>query len=356
MLVIMSILCSVGNLVTSVSCKKKKALCIASTHSFLYVQTKAGSQWNYLQIPATERAKEFGLSILTFMILFNSFIPISLMVTMEIVKFVQSIMIDNDLDIYYAKTDTPAVARSSSLIEELGQVEYVFSDKTGTLTCNEMEFRECSIAGLSYATTADLDRPPQSENDANGQYSFEQLEKHLKTSEHNRIIHEFMTSLMTCHTVIPETVKESDDIVYQASSPDEAALVQGASHIFGYHFYARRPHTIHCKIQGQEVEFSILNVCEFNSTRKRMSIVLKDANGIKLYCKGADSVILERLAANDPFEKATLHHLEVQYHIGTKNKMEANHFCMRRSLRLRVFVRYVMQCARFHCKNTNVGL
>ncbi|CEP18116.1 hypothetical protein [Parasitella parasitica] len=290
MLVIMSILCSVGNLVTS---------------------TKAGDQWSYLQIPETERAREFGFCILTFMILFNSFIPISLMVTMEIVKFVQSIMIDNDLDIYYAKTDTPAVARSSSLIEELGQVEYVFSDKTGTLTCNEMEFRECSIAGLSYATTADPDRRPTSENDPKGQYSFEQLENHLEKSEHAHIIHEFLTSLMTCHTVIPEAVKDTDEIVYQASSPDEGALVQGASHIFKYHFYARRPHSIHCKIQGQDVEYHILNVCEFNSTRKRMSLVLKGPDGkIKLYCKGADSVILERLAPNDPFEEQTLHHLE----------------------------------------------
>ncbi|CAO0798073.1 unnamed protein product [Mucor circinelloides] len=272
MLVIMSILCSVGNLVTSM---------------------KAGDQWSYLQIPATERAREFGFCILTFMILFNSFIPISLMVTMEIVKFVQSIMIDNDLDIYYAKTDTPAVARSSSLIEELGQVE------------------ECSIAGLSYATTADPERRPTSDNDANGQYSFKQLEEHLKNSQHAHIIHEFMTSLMTCHTVIPEVVKDSDDIVYQASSPDEGALVQGASDIFKYHFYARRPHSIHCRIQDQNVEFDILNVCEFNSTRKRMSLVLKGPDGkIKLYCKGADSVILERLAPNDPFEQQTLHHLE----------------------------------------------
>lgn len=290
MLVIMSVLCSVGNLVTS---------------------TKAGDQWSYLQIPETERAKEFGFCILTFMILFNSFIPISLMVTMEIVKFVQSIMIDNDLDIYYAKTDTPAVARSSSLIEELGQVEYVFSDKTGTLTCNEMEFRECSIAGLSYATTANPERTPTSDNDSNGQYSFKQLEDHLQTSQHAHIIQEFMTSLMTCHTVIPETVKDSDDIVYQASSPDEGALVQGASQIFKYHFYARRPHSIQCRIQDQEVEFQILNVCEFNSTRKRMSLVLKGPDEkIKLYCKGADSVILERLAPNDPFEEQTLHHLE----------------------------------------------
>ena len=230
---------------------------------------------------------------------------------MEIVKFVQSVMIDNDLDIYYAKTDTPAVARSSSLIEELGQVAYVFSDKTGTLTCNEMEFRECSIAGLSYATKADPDRRPQSDHDVEGQYSFEQLEQHLLHSEQASIIHEFMTSLMTCHTVIPEV--NSEEIVYQASSPDEAALVQGASDLFGYQFYARRPHSINCRVKDKDVQYDILNVCEFNSTRKRMSLVLKDPQGkIKLYCKGADSVILERLASGNDFEEATLHHLEVK--------------------------------------------
>ncbi len=59
-------------------------------------------------------------------------------------------------------------------------------------------------------------------------------------------------------------------------------------------------------------EFQVLNVCEFNSTRKRMSTVIRGPDGrIKLYCKGADTVILERLSANQPFTDATLVHLEV---------------------------------------------
>ena len=133
------------------------------------------------------------------------------MVTMEIVKVVQATLIGSDLDIYYDKTDMPAIARSSGLIEELGQVEYVFSDKTGTLTCNQMEFRECSIAGLSYATKADPDRQPKSDNDSSGQYSFRQMETHLTTSMHANVIHEFLSSLMTCHTVIPETKEETGE-------------------------------------------------------------------------------------------------------------------------------------------------
>lgn len=50
---------------------------------------------------------------------------------MEIVKFQQAILINSDLDMYYAPTDTPALCRTSSLVEELGQIEYIFSDKTG---------------------------------------------------------------------------------------------------------------------------------------------------------------------------------------------------------------------------------
>ncbi|KAI8331922.1 hypothetical protein BC941DRAFT_359902 [Chlamydoabsidia padenii] len=294
MLVIMSVLCSVGNLVT---------------------MNNLGSKMDYIEIPGTlNKAREFGFNILTFMILFNSFIPISLMVTMEIVKFVQSTMIDNDLDIYYDKTDTPALARSSSLIEELGQIEYVFSDKTGTLTCNEMEFRECSIAGLTYANHANPDRQPTAASDysdSQAQYSFKQLEDHLKIAPQAPVIREFLTALMTCHTVIPEVDTASGNIIYQASSPDEAALVKGASSIFGYHFYARRPHSIHCTIQSAENEYQILNVCEFNSTRKRMSVVLRDPqNRIVLYCKGADTMILERLDPDCSYVDATLAHLE----------------------------------------------
>ncbi|KAL0135268.1 hypothetical protein V8B55DRAFT_1555346 [Mucor lusitanicus] len=290
MLVAMSILCSVGSYAIS---------------------KKDGDARDYMMIPDAELGKEFGLNILTFMILFNSFIPISLMVTMEIVKYIQAIMIDNDLDIYYEKTDTPAVARSSSLIEELGQVEYVFSDKTGTLTCNEMEFRQCSIGGLSYATLPDPDKRPTSDNDPNGQYSFQQLETHLDTSPDQYVINEFLTSLMTCHTVIPEMDQELGKVIYQASSPDEAALVNGASDVFGYQFTARKPHSITCLRKGVEEEYQILNVCEFNSTRKRMSVVLRGPDGrVKLYCKGADTVILERLSKDNPFVEPTLAHLE----------------------------------------------
>ena len=55
-----------------------------------------------------------------------------------------------DIDMYYEPTDTPAMARTSNLNEELGQVKYIFSDKTGTLTQNHMVFKKCSVAGVKY--------------------------------------------------------------------------------------------------------------------------------------------------------------------------------------------------------------
>ncbi|KAF9571213.1 hypothetical protein EC968_000861 [Mortierella alpina] len=84
---------------------------------------------------------------------------------MEVVKFWHAQLINADLDMYYEKTDTPALARTSSLVEELGQIEYMLSDKTGTLTCNEMDFRQCSIAGLAYADVVEERKQARVEND-----------------------------------------------------------------------------------------------------------------------------------------------------------------------------------------------
>lgn len=132
---------------------------------------------------------------------------------------------------YYAPTDTPALCRTSSLVEELGQIEYIFSDKTGTLTCNQMEFRQCSIGGIPYADIVE-------ESKRGEVFSFDQLRDNFANGhETSKVIEEFLTLLSTCHTVIPE--RKDEKITYQASSPDEAALVQGAD-VLGYTFTVRR--------------------------------------------------------------------------------------------------------------------
>ncbi|CAL1711189.1 unnamed protein product [Somion occarium] len=279
----------------------------------------SSQQWYLFESPSIGgRAKGFIEDILTFIILYNNLIPISLIVTMEVVKFQQAQLINTDLDMYYPKTDTPALCRTSSLVEELGQIEYVFSDKTGTLTCNEMEFRCCSIAGVAYAEVIDESKRGEDEDGKDGWRTFAQMKSILEgTSDpfldggsgsggpggEREIIQEFLALLAVCHTVIPED--RDGKIHYQASSPDEAALVAGAE-LLGYQF-----HSVFVNIQGASVEYEILNICEFNSTRKRMSTVVRGPDGrIKLFCKGADTVILERLSDKQPHTEKTLVHLE----------------------------------------------
>uniref|UniRef100_A0A0E0EXR4 Phospholipid-transporting ATPase n=1 Tax=Oryza meridionalis TaxID=40149 RepID=A0A0E0EXR4_9ORYZ len=93
------------------------------------------------------------LTMFTLITLYSTIIPISLYVSIEMIKFIQCTQfINNDLHMYHAESNTPALARTSNLNEELGQVEYIFSDKTGTLTRNLMEFFKCSIAGEIYGT------------------------------------------------------------------------------------------------------------------------------------------------------------------------------------------------------------
>lgn len=123
-------------------------------------------------------------------------------------------------------------------------------------------------------------------------------------------MHEFLTLLAVCHTVIPEKM-EDGTIIYHAASPDERALVYGAQK-FGYIFETRTPHHVEVDALGTTEKFEILNVLEFTSSRKRMSVITKNSKGeIKLYCKGADTVIFERLASNgQSFKELTLRHLE----------------------------------------------
>ncbi|KAF9205488.1 hypothetical protein BGZ59_000444 [Podila verticillata] len=287
------------------------AMSLASAVGNMVITNKNLAQLSYIEAKQSAWS-DFGLNILTFLILYNNLIPISLMVTMEVVKFWQAQLINSDLDMYYEKTDTPALARTSSLVEELGQIEYIFSDKTGTLTCNEMEFRQCSIGGLAYADVVEEGKQAHIEDGVEvGVHDFKQLDANLRNHPTSNVIDEFLTLLAVCHTVIPERQENNpNDIVYQASSPDEGALVEGAA-LMGYKFTTRRPRSVNITVGRHELEYEVLNVCEFNSTRKRMSTIVRGPDRkIKLYCKGADTVIMERLGSHNEFVDSTLQHLE----------------------------------------------
>lgn len=270
-----------------------------------------------LMIDPTKAWRLFPENILTYVILYNNLIPMSLLISMEIVKMSIGTLVSEDEDMYYEFNDTPATARTSSLMEELGQIDYVFSDKTGTLTCNMMEFKLLTIAGIAYADVVPDNKKPikDSEGKVSGWYDYKRLMDHEESGPTSHIVKEFLQLLAICHTVIPEASEEDPKkIVFQASSPDEAALVTGAQ-ILGYKFHTRRPKSVSYNRKGQDFEWEILNINEFNSTRKRMSAIVRSPDGkIKLYIKGADTVILERLAKeNNPYVDSTCALLEVNY-------------------------------------------
>uniref|UniRef100_A0A8C1UCD7 Phospholipid-transporting ATPase n=1 Tax=Cyprinus carpio TaxID=7962 RepID=A0A8C1UCD7_CYPCA len=246
-------------------------------------------------------AANFGLNFLTFIILFNNLIPISLLVTLEVIKFVQAFFINWDTDMLYEVSNTPAMARTSNLNEELGQVKYIFSDKTGTLTCNVMQFKKCTIAGVAYGHSSQSTE----ETGFNDPSLLENLQSNHPTAS---VIQEFMTMMAICHTAVPECI--DNKITFQAASPDEGALVRAAQNL-GFVFSGRTPDCVIVESHGKEEKYELLHVLEFTSTRKRMSVIMRTPSGkIRLYCKGADTVIYERLADSSKYKDITLKHLE----------------------------------------------
>ncbi|KAJ5427870.1 ATPase P-type K/Mg/Cd/Cu/Zn/Na/Ca/Na/H-transporter [Penicillium cf. griseofulvum] len=191
---------------------------------------------------------DLGPIFTSFLIMFNTMIPISLYVSMEIVKVAQMFLL-NDIDMYDQETDTPLEARTSTINEELGQVSYVFSDKTGTLTNNTMRFRKMTQTVHRLCAKGKL----------------------------------FLLSIALCHTCIPEE-DGNGDTSYQASSPDELALVLAAREL-GYLVQDRQSNnlTIRTRPNGPyepaiDESLQILEVIEFSSARKRMRGQYSDAS------------------------------------------------------------------------------
>ena len=228
---------------------------------------------------------------ITFFILYNNFIPISLYVTVELVNYCQAFYIDSDVDMYHEDSDQPALARTSNMNSDLGMVEYIFSDKTGTLTDNLMKFRMCSVGGNVYAS---MDRKPQETVSL-----FEQQAKHISelTVHDPQKADEFALILAVCHSVVIDTVSGE----FRTESPDEEALVKAAT-LLGWSFIGRKPNEIIVNRRGEELSFKVLVSIPFTSSRKRMSVIIEMPNGKKtLITKGADNVIFDRSINIAPF-------------------------------------------------------
>ncbi|KAI7870588.1 hypothetical protein BDF14DRAFT_1771462 [Spinellus fusiger] len=295
------------------------------------------SSSNFFEQPDAESASLEGfLMFWTTLVIYQNIIPISLYISVQIVKTAAAYFIHTDIDMYNTRLDQPCVPKTWNISDDLGQVEYIFSDKTGTLTQNIMEFRRCTINGVVYglgeteaAVGAKLrDNPNAAHARSASEKELEQArirmsEEQAKLFEHRfsnpnspfvdpllyqdigkkdtqsqSIIH-FFSALAFCHTVIPEIPdpNQPNIIDYKAQSPDEAALVATARDV-GFTFVAREQDMIKVDAMGEERAMQLLNVLEFNSTRKRMSVIMRSPldGRIVLLCKGADSVIYERLS------------------------------------------------------------
>ena len=344
-------------------------------------------------------ARDSLLLFFRFFVVFAGLIPISLYVNMEIVRGFQVYFIENDSTMTDHRTGTSAEVRTSNLNEELGVVHYVFTDKTGTLTANRMDFKKCSLDNKVYewAEVAEA-----------GATSMRDLQNALQAGPESSAVRDFTVDeleradialrlLAICHSVVAEhgeeqeaeieelesstqrrgmrlrwrdrqrrsadsndqsaqrrgstdvavtsrntsfssglytrpidnsdnidreldrlseddpnrrnegTSIDTDDLCYQASSPDEAALVQAAK-AHGYTFITRLSQTITIQVHGRIEHHRLLEVIEFDSTRKRMSVVAEDPDGkIRVYTKGADAVIFERLAPGQSSEITEQH-------------------------------------------------
>jgi len=227
----------------------------------------------------------------TFFILYNNFIPISIYVTIEICNYFQANYIEYDLQMYDPESNTPALARTSNMNSDLGQISYVFSDKTGTLTQNIMKFKMCSVGGKIYA---------QSETGQAG-VPLSELQNEALIEDSPAFL--FILCMAACHTVVVE-VTENGEKMFQAESPDEEALVKAAQDL-GFQFTERTPNSVTVSINGMPLTYEIFAVIPFDSTRKRMSVVVKTpTDKYIVFSKGADNIMLA-LATNYGGENIT---------------------------------------------------
>ncbi|KAL8995597.1 MAG: hypothetical protein Q9169_004709 [Polycauliona sp. 2 TL-2023] len=328
----------------------------------------------------------------SFVILFNTMIPLSLYVSLEIVKLFQMILM-NDIEMYDEESNTPMEARTSTINEELGQISYIFSDKTGTLTNNSMRFRKMSVAGTAWLHDSDIspacardfspsiiavsqssckgkepirgetlpsDVPPitkiadpgtvhspssaisrnesvvsalvppaksvvpQHEMRTAVLMSYIENRPHTIFAKKARF---FLLSLALCHTCLPER-NEQQEIEYQAASPDEIALVRGAQDL-GYMVVDRQMKTITIKsrvVGRPDLEprldiYQVLDVIEFSSLRKRMSIIVRMPDQrICVFCKGADTTITKLLRLASLAEDQAI---KVERRISKRQSLEA---------------------------------
>lgn len=271
-----------------------------------------GNHWYFFRASPNNRKQGTSFIILwiSFITIINAMIPISLYITLELVRVFQAMFVAFDNTMSY--NGIYASPRTTTISDDLGQIEYVFSDKTGTLTKNVMEFMRCSIAGEKYgegltevaranALARGIDVPSKVSE------TFYDSKLNKKLDDENVIL--FFRVLSCCHSVMVEPDQSSKHgLSYQAPSPDEVALVQAASRL-GFRFLGTDKNILKLEEHGKTKNIEILVNLEFTSERKRSSVIVKIDDKILLLCKGADDLILSRLSKDSRHINTTKKHL-----------------------------------------------
>ena len=226
------------------------------------------------------------------MLIFGNLVPISMLLTLETAKFFQGYLMGIDKGLI-AYNGIPCKVQSSNLNEELGQIDYIFSDKTGTLTQNEMRFKYLVVGNTVYGEkTGYTGQVPTVKNvDFSDPTAFQAIQN--AQSPAGKQLRKTLELLALCHTIVVE--KNGD---FNASSPDELSFVNFAKLLGSELKGMNDDNLVQVNLFGEMRGYKQLDVFEFNSDRKRMSVVVQDQQGmITLLCKGADSIMAPRFNA-----------------------------------------------------------